>query len=467
MTNRISRFALVVVIAAVAGTPAVGLAYTLCGYKWAIRQVPYYINPANSDVSSAAALAALQAGAGAWSMQTNADFSFYYMGQTSGSTVARNGKNEVFFRNTNPGLTGEAYRYYDSGGKIVEFDIVLYDGGNEWFTGSSGCVSGYYVEDTATHEFGHALGLRHSNVETATMWSSVSRCGTWKRSLAPDDIAGAEAMYPGSSANAAPSVSISSPTSGLSTAEGTSVKFAGSASDKEDGTITSSMVWTSSRDGQIGAGASFARVLSVGTHTITAAATDSGGYSASRQVALTVTSTAPANTAPSVTISSPSANLVVPAGTTLKFSGTASDQEDGSLTAKLVWESNLQGPLGLGGSFTKALIAGTHTVKASVADSQGMYSTRQATVYVGSATTTILLFSSGTKIIDGILYANLKWSGAQSAKVDVYRDGVRVATAENDGTYTNKVSGKAGAVFTYKLCEAGTTTCSNDVVVRF
>jgi hypothetical protein len=63
------------------------------------------------------------------------------------------------------------------------------------------------------------------------------------------------------------------------------------------------MVWTSSLNGQIATGGSFSTSnLSVGTHTITASATDSGGMAASSQISLTI-NTACAHVTPTVTVS--------------------------------------------------------------------------------------------------------------------------------------------------------------------
>ena len=59
---------------------------------------------------------------------------------------------------------------------------------------------------------------------------------------------------------------------------------------------------------------------------------------------------------------------------------------------------------------------------------------------------------------------HLKWTGALSSRVDVYRRGVKVATTRNDGTHNNKVSRKG--IYAYKVCEAGTSTCSKRVKVR-
>jgi hypothetical protein len=63
-------------------------------------------------------------------------------------------------------------------------------------------------------------------------------------------------------------------------------------------------------------------------------------------------------------------------------------------------------------------------------------------------------------------YAELTWSGAKSTSVDVYRDGSVIATTPNDGAYTHGpfMEGKSA---TYRLCETGTSICSNRVTVKF
>ncbi len=95
----------------------------------------------------------------------------------------------------------------------------------------------------------------------------------------------------GGPVNAPPTVSIAAPSSGSVYQQGDSVSFSASASDAEDGSLSGSIVWTSSRDGVIGSGASFSTsALSVGTHTITAAVSDSGGLNASDAVSVTVES---------------------------------------------------------------------------------------------------------------------------------------------------------------------------------
>ena len=71
------------------------------------------------------------------------------------------------------------------------------------------------------------------------------------------------------------------------------------------------------------------------------------------------------------------------------------------------------------------------------------------------------------KKVGGINTSRLKWRGATSANVDVYRDGNVIATTPNDGSYDDSTGTTGQASFTYKVCEAGTQTCSNTVTVNF
>jgi thermitase len=64
-------------------------------------------------------------------------------------------------------------------------------------------------------------------------------------------------------------------------------------------------------------------------------------------------------------------------------------------------------------------------------------------------------------------YADLVWSGATGASVDVYRNGALRTTTANDGAYSDNLGRKPKGTFTYKICVAGTTTCGNEASVSF
>jgi len=172
-------------------------AYALTGPVWNTNQVTYYINPDNLYVTTSEAVAALQSAASAWSTQANPNMKLVYGGYTSGSSLTLNNKNEVFFRNTSNGnLLAETYWWGDCCGHYVDIDIVFYEANYIFYTGSGCTGTGEYIENVATHEFGHMQGLAHSSVLSATMYPTMGGCDQTMETLDPDDIAGIEALYP-------------------------------------------------------------------------------------------------------------------------------------------------------------------------------------------------------------------------------------------------------------------------------
>jgi hypothetical protein len=174
-------------------------AYTANGVSWGQRPVPYLINPANQDLAESSVEAAVRAGADVWANQSNASIGFAYSGRSAQTTTGYDATNLVVFRNASNGSAIATAYYWSSGGRIIDADIVFWDAGFQFFAGAAGCSGGFYIEDIAAHEFGHALGLGHSTVAGATMYPSVSSCNTGPRTLSADDIAGALFIYPPSS----------------------------------------------------------------------------------------------------------------------------------------------------------------------------------------------------------------------------------------------------------------------------
>jgi hypothetical protein len=454
--------------AAVAGAAALhsGVGAYSSYAHWASSPVTFYVNPVNADVSQAAATAALQAGMDVWNTQSGSSFRYQYGGTANDTATAYDNRNVVMFRNTSNGSTiATTYSWWSNSGELLDSDIVFWDGGFNFFTGSTGCgvvANAAYIEDIAAHELGHALGLNHSSASDATMYPSYSYCSQALRTLATDDINGAKALYPNVS-NTAPTVTLSSPANNSSYAVGAAITFTGSASDTQDGLLTSALAWTSNIDGSIGLGGSFTRTLSAGTHTIKATAVDSGGLNTVRQVTVTVASS---NTAPSVSISSPANNSTYANGASITFTGSASDTQDGSLTAALVWTSNVSGTIGTGGSFSKVLTAGTHTITAKATDSGGVTTQRQVTVTVNAVSGGGGTLSARGRKTKGMQSVDLSWSGVSGTSLDVYRGTTKWSTA-NDGKETDALNKKGSATYTYKVCVSGTNTCSNTATVVF
>lgn len=386
MTRSRAGFGLLFVTLALVGLLAPWLqGYSTTGMKWPGSTVLYYVNPSSVWVSPNAAVSAVQTAAAGWNDQTRASLELVYAGTTTGASLLLNNKNEVFFRNASNGSNiAEVLWWADGSGKLVDADIVFWEEGRKFFAGS-GCYQGVYIENIAIHELGHILGLRHSSDSSATMWPSTTGwCDRSWLTLAPDDIAGLESLYPpgsgggGTPTNTTPSVSISSPANSASFANTTSITFAASANDSQDGNLTASLKWTSNQVGQIGTGGSFSRTLSAGTHTITAAVTDSGGLSSSQQVTIVVS----ASTSP------------VPAPSSASLS------------------------------------------------------------------------ASGYKV-KGMQKADLSWRGLTGSNIDVYRDGALVMRVPNNGAATDSLNKRGGGAYAYRVCDAGTTTCSNTASVSF
>jgi hypothetical protein len=172
------------------------------------------------------------------------------------------------------------------------------------------------------------------------------------------------------------------------------------------------------------------------------------------------------NAVPAVAIGAPADGSSHDSGANIAFVGSATDAEDGDLTASLVWTSSLDGAIGAGGSFNAVLSDGVHSITASVTDSGGRVANQVVSVTVGAAAEPIILTASGYKV-KGLQAVDLAWSGAAGSQVDVYRNGALIATVANNGAWTDNIGIKGSATYLYSVCEAGTSNCSAEVSVVF
>ena len=79
-------------------------------------------------------------------------------------------------------------------GQIIDAD-VLFNGKNFDFT-TSGTFGDFDIQNVATHELGHLMGLDHSGWASATMYPYVDAATRLQRSLSLDDLRGLRHAYP-------------------------------------------------------------------------------------------------------------------------------------------------------------------------------------------------------------------------------------------------------------------------------
>ena len=79
----------------------------------------------------------------------------------------------------------------------------------------------------------------------------------------------------------------------------------------------------------------------------------------------------------------------------------------------------------------------------------------------------ITLTATARKIWSIICYADLAWEGASTPQVDIYRNGSLRKTTTNDGIYSDYLGWWVSGEFEYKICDQGTSTCSEPVTVTF
>ena len=190
--------------------------------------------------------------------------------------------------------------------------------------------------------------------------------------------------------------------------------------------------------------------------------TDAGGLSATASITITVTVP---NSAPVVTITSPLGGSTVLSGSPIQFAGSATDTQDGNLSAKIVWNSNLSGQIGTGSSVTTTLTAGTHVITASVRDSAGATASSSVTLTVSkpivnappsvsilspasgavlAQSLSVALSGRASDLEDGDLTARITWSSSIDGALGV---GGSLAAKLSPGshTITASVADSAGA----------------------
>ncbi|MEP6732128.1 MAG: PKD domain-containing protein [bacterium] len=171
--------------------------------------------------------------------------------------------------------------------------------------------------------------------------------------------------------NKAPTASITSPANGSSFVQGASVAFAGSGNDAEDGALTgASLVWTSSRDGQIGTGTSFSSTnLSVGSHIITLTARDAQGATGTATRSLTIAAAPPVNQPPTANFTFSCVGL---GAHKCSFNGSTSSDDAGVVAYTWDWGNGKNETHGASTAINTWSKSGTFQVTLTAKDASGL-----------------------------------------------------------------------------------------------
>lgn len=166
--------------------------YVTNGERWPGGVFHWYYNPENQpkNLLTADVLSAIEVAMSRWSQMCQLTFDF--KGFTSASrnfqTDAVDGLNVIGWQsfptlqNASDGLTFWNLR----GASIVDADIVF----NTFYTWTL-----LDFEAVVTHELGHAIGLRHSNVARSVMYASPYNSNTYLRTLRGDDAPACTVLY--------------------------------------------------------------------------------------------------------------------------------------------------------------------------------------------------------------------------------------------------------------------------------
>lgn len=149
---------------------------------WNNKNIPWYLNTAGQGSGKSGAVSGA---ASAWTGVTSADHNLSYAGTTTAG-FATDGRNTVLWASGN-GCTGSCLAVtalvLQSGQVIVESDIS-FNSSYSWRTDGLD----YDTQATMTHEFGHALGIHHTELTSTprpTMYAAYF--GTGGRTLETDD----------------------------------------------------------------------------------------------------------------------------------------------------------------------------------------------------------------------------------------------------------------------------------------
>jgi MYXO-CTERM domain-containing protein len=176
---------------------------------WHARSIDYFVDDSSPLLQGAERRQLVERSFAAW-IQPCTDLEFRDRGTAtvSGSLAERisvraasSTSDEAMFMGSEQ-LAHTCNTYNTESGEIVEADILLNGIGEPLaeVTDVNQCKSQmpmpFDLENTLTHEIGHALGFDHSTDPESTMYAVAPSCEIKKRDLTADDILGLCTVYP-------------------------------------------------------------------------------------------------------------------------------------------------------------------------------------------------------------------------------------------------------------------------------
>jgi|MTBAKMStandDraft_1061839.scaffolds.fasta_scaffold16628_3 hypothetical protein len=179
--------------------------YKLMGISWKSLPVRYTINPTNGDgLTESFAKTAISTGAETWDYETSRElFSDSYTIDDNARYGIQDFKNAITFGTEDADgkelseniIAVTSVWWSPRGRQIVEFDMVFND---KWSWGNADDGSCMDVQNIATHEMGHAIGLADLYTDSCrevTMYGYSDSDDTEKRTLELPDIKGLQSIY--------------------------------------------------------------------------------------------------------------------------------------------------------------------------------------------------------------------------------------------------------------------------------